>query len=105
MAEIHIADIGTVMRIRVVSDSSGSSTSYVDISSATALTIKMKPPTNPTKSSTASLTSGGVDGLMEITSVSTSFTEDGNWRIQGLVTIPTGTFNTETGSFEVYKNL
>ena len=101
--EIHIADVGTVFEVTLMDGAT-----IIDISSASLMEIIfVKPDSNKTKVvNTAVLSSGGIDGKMKYIIVLPSELDiKGNWKIQGRVTLPTGTWSTDVDKFKVHENL
>lgn len=99
--EIHIGDIGTVFEVTLKDG-----VDIVDISGATVLQIIFEKPDKTIITNTAVLSSGGVDGKMKYTiSLASELDIKGNWKIQGKVTLPTGSWSTDIDKFKVYENL
>lgn len=101
--EIHIGDIGTVFEVTLMD-----AEEVVDISGAVLMEIIfVKPDEAKTKViNTAVLSSNGVDGKMQyIIALASELDIKGNWKIQGRVVLPTGTWSTDIDKFKVYENL
>ena len=99
-ADVHLDDIGTVFRVTAVEDGTP-----VDISTQTALTLTFKKPDGTTVEQTATLTGDGTDGQFEYESVSGDLDQQGTWKIQGAITLPTWIGKTAVGEFPVVENL
>lgn len=99
-SEIHVNDIGTQLIMTVKDDGA-----IVDISGATLLQVILKKPDGQTYTKTGTLYTNGTDGKMYYISVNGDFSAAGNYKIQGKVTIPGGTYYTSISDFKVYCNL
>jgi len=97
---IHMGDVGTVVELTVKDNGT-----VVDISTATALTIKFKKPSGTTVTQTAVFSTDGTDGKLKYTFQSGDLDETGTWEFQGNITSPSGSWNTEVSSFSVAKNI
>lgn len=102
--EVHYNDIGTVFLVTVNDCVSGSSVA-LDLSSATSLQIIFKSPSGTSYTKTASFYTNGTDGKIVYITINGDLNEIGTWSIQAKVTIPTGTFRSDIGTFKVYENL
>jgi len=99
--EIHVSDIGTVFEVTLMDD-----TVVVDISTATAMEIVFVKPDKTKVVNTAVFTTDGVDGKMQyVIALDTELDQVGNWKIQGIVTMPTGKWSSDIDKFKVYGNL
>lgn len=99
--EIHVGDIGTELRLRIV-DGCGVP---VDISSATTLEICVKTPSGGVKTFTASETTDGTDGRLSYITVMDDLDEDGTWEIQAHVITPSSEFRSQIQTFVVKPNI
>lgn len=90
-------DIGVVFRI-TVTKSDGSAR---DISAATTKEIIFRKPGGTIVTESASLSSGGTDGMMQYAAESGMLDEAGTWKLQGRVVISSTEFHTEIGAFQV----
>ena len=100
-AEIHYGDVGTTF-ILTITDQDGSA---VDVSGASTKQIKFEKPSGADVTQTADFTSDGTDGKIEYTTVADDLNETGFWKIQGKVTIATGTWHSDITRKFVYANL
>lgn len=98
--EIHVGDIGTVLR-RTVQDNGD----VVDISGATTKQILLKGPSGALKTKTASFTTDGTDGQLQWTTILNDLDEAGQWGLQVKVVLPSGTWSSDIEWFTVYGNL
>ena len=101
--EIHIGDIGTVFEV-TVSDNLVA----IDLTLASVMQIIfVKPDATKTKViNAAARSTDGTDGKMRyVVTLASEIDIKGTWKIQGLVTLPSGTWSTDIGSFKVYENL
>ncbi len=98
--EIHVEDIGTSFRVTVYD-----SEVVVDISSATSMLLNFYKPDKSTVSQVAVHYTDGTDGVLEYITTSNDLDMAGNWKIQAVVTLPTGTWSSDITKFKVYANL
>jgi hypothetical protein len=101
-SEIHVNDIGTRFLVTV---KDGSST--VDLSSASALQINFRKPSDVIVNRTGSTIGDGssTSGVMYYDSVVGDLDEVGNYKLQGKVTLTGGTYYTDIHTFKVHCNL
>jgi len=99
-SEIHEGDIGTKLLITVTDDGS-----IVDISSASSLSIYIKKPDGTILTRTGVLETDGTDGKMYYITVAGDLDRAGNYKIQGKVVLPSGSYYTSTATFKVHCNL
>lgn len=93
--EIHVGDIGTLLRGTVKENGVA-----VDISSATVTNFKLKPPDGGTKTRPASFETDGTDGVLIYYTDTGDLDVSGNWKIQGYVEI--GVWKGHTDIIEKY---
>jgi len=98
--EIHVGDIGTVLRVTVKDGDDA-----VDVSTATTKTIILEDPSGNNSDKAATFTTDGTDGKIQYTTVSGDLDERGNWSIQAKVVMPSGTWYSDIYTFEVHGNL
>ena len=98
--EIHVGDIGTVFEAEIQEDAAA-----VDISSATALSLLFLKPDGTVDTQTAVFSTDGTDGLIRYVTQEDDLDIPGRWRIQGRVTLSTGTWSSVISSFRVRPNL
>jgi hypothetical protein len=101
-SEIHINDIGTQLRITVLDGDSA-----VDLSSATLKQVELRKPDNTSVTRTASLfgDGSGSSGVMYYNTVAGDFDQTGNYKLQGKVSLTSGTYYTDVYTFKVHCNL
>lgn len=97
---IHKDNVGTKLLVAVTDDGSG-----VDISTASSLVIFIKKPDGTVLERAGVLNTDGTDGKMYYLTVVGDLDVAGNYKIQGKVVIPTGTFYTSISNFKVHCNL
>ena len=102
MSEIHVRDIGTVFKVRIIDESTDAA---IDISDATTKEIKFKNPNGTSATQTATFTTDGTDGYIEYTTVANDLDLHGSWQLQGFVSSATYQNNSEITRFEVEKNI
>lgn len=101
MAELHLYDYGTILKINVV-DSAGNSQSVLG---ATNILFLLEKPNESVITRSGVLTTDGSDGLIQYTVASGDLDIAGIWSIQGRVITPSGSYSTSISEFRVDKNL
>ena len=101
-SEIHVDDIGTRFLVTV-----NDGTATVDLSSASALQIDFRKPSDTIINRTGSQIGDGssTSGVMYYDSVAGDLDEVGNYKLQGKVTLTSGTYYTDIHTFKVHCNL
>lgn len=99
-SQIHVGDIGTKLIMTVKDDGV-----VVDISTASDLDVFIKKPDSVAYEKSGLLYTDGTDGKMYYTSISDDFNAAGNYKLQGRVFMPSGTYYTSIEDFKVYCNL
>ncbi len=102
--EIHKFDEGTSFQL-TVKDTLDGVTSVVDISTASVMEIVFQKSDGVKLTKTATLVTDGTDGVMQYATTATDLDVTGGWKIQGIVTLPTGKWSTDISKFKVYDNL
>ena len=77
----------------------------LDISSATAKKMYLKPPTGATLEKTATFTTDGTDGKIRYSTDSSDLSLAGAWQAQGYVAMPSFTGRTTVTDFTVNANI
>lgn len=95
---IHVGDIGTTL-VMTCTDNGVA----VDISLAVPAVMFLLPPDGSGISKPASFTTDGTDGQMEITA--SEWIQAGEWKAQGFVIMPSGTFRGDINRFCVEASL
>lgn len=98
--EIHLGDIGTAFEVTLMDCDV-----VVDISSASSIEIIFKKPDKSVVTQTAVFQTDGTDGIIQYITVLGDLDQIGTWYLQAKVTLPTGTWSSDTSKFKVYKNL
>lgn len=98
--ENHLGDIGTVF-LATIKDG----TVVVDVSTATTQELLFKPPNGAVKTRVTVFDDDGVDGKIKYITVADDLDEVGVWKIQAHIILPSGEWNSDIGSFEVFSNL
>ena len=98
---IHLNDIGTVFEV-TLKDETGT---VLDISSATVKQIVFQKPDKTLITKTASFSNTGTDGKIRYISQAGDLDQPKSWQIQAKVTLPSGSWSSDIGSFTVDKNL
>lgn len=99
-AEIHKGDIGTVFEVTVQENGAA-----LNISSATTKQILLRKPSGTVLTKTASFVTDGTNGKISYTTVAGDLSEDGQWKIQAYIVLPTGSWHSDAQRFDVYPNL
>ena len=101
-SQIHVDDVGTRFLITIKDDSS-----TVDLRDATLKQLNFRKPDDSIINRSGSFISGGsqASGVMYYDSVVGDLNQAGNYKLQGKVTIPSGTYYTDIHTFKVYCNL
>jgi len=101
-SEIHQDDIGTRFLVTVKDDGVA-----VNLTSATLKQLNFRKPDDSVLNRTASGLGGGSEssGIMYYDTVSGDLDAVGVYKMQGKVTIPSGTFYTDIYTFKVHSNL
>ena len=101
-SEIHIDDIGTRFLMTVKDDGA-----TVDISAATIKQVNFRKPSDTIINRTGSTLGDGSasSGVMYYDTVAGDLDAVGVYKMQGKVSIPSGTFYTDVYTFKVHSNL
>jgi hypothetical protein len=99
-SQIHKDDAGTKLLVTLTDDSVA-----VDISSATGLTIYIRQPDGTVLTRSGTLNGDGTDGKMYYLTVAGDLDTAGHYKIQGGVTLSSGSFYTSISAFKVHRNL
>lgn len=97
---IFEGDIGTVFEVEIQEDDVA-----LDISAATAMTIKFEKTDGTVVAKTAVFTTDGSDGLIRYVTVAGDLDQPGLWRLQGHVTLPSWSGSSTMDRFRVHKAL
>ena len=98
--EIHVGDIGTIFEVTLKDG-----TAIVDVSGATAKSILLTDADNVVTEHTAAFKTDGVDGVIQYVTIAADLANAGGWKIQGRVTLATGTWSSDIAKFKVHANL
>ena len=98
--EIHVGDIGTAFEITLKDCDV-----VVDVSTATVKQIIFKKPDKTVITKTADFKTDGTDGIIHYLTILDDLDLKGTWYVQAKVTLPTGTWSSDTSKFKVYANL
>ena len=99
-SEIHVGDIGTILRITVYDG-----TDIVDVSNVDSMTIYLQKPTGATLTKTAVYYTDGTDGIIQYVTESGDLDQAGTWQIQAKIDFGSDVFNTSIEKFKVLRNL
>ena len=99
--QIHTDDWGTMFEVTVV-DQDGD---VADISGATAKVFRFKDPSGNTVDKGADFVTDGSDGKIKYVTQDGDIDEVGDWKLQAIVTLPSGEWFSEILAFPVLQNL
>ena len=99
-SEIHVGDIGTILRVTIYDG-----TEIVDVSNVDSKTIYLQKPTGETLTKTAVYYTDGTDGIIQYVTESGDLDQAGTWQIQAKIDFGTDVFNTNIEKFKVLRNL
>ena len=101
MSQIHVGDIGLVIRVTIEDDGS-----VVDVSSATTKDFYLKRPDGSLLGPLATtFTTDGTDGQIEYATVSGDLSLAGLYDVQVIIVIVAQTNKSEVGHFTVRENI
>jgi len=100
MADIHVADVGTVFEVTIKEGAEA-----IDVSGCTSKKIGFLKPSLVTLEKTADFTTDGTDGKIRIVFDSDDLDEEGKWKWQAQIIWASGTWHTSEGSFRVKPNI
>lgn len=100
---LRVGHIGAVIRRTILSNITGSA---LDVSTATAKTLKIERPDGTVLSKTASFTTDGTDGQLEYSTISGDLDQPGEWRGQFYLEFgATQAFHTDQFPLPIGSNL
>lgn len=103
---LQVGVVGAQIELQVVEyNADTDADDIVDISSATDLKITIQRPDITVFERTATLSSDGTDGKMQILTEAGDLTVDGSYRVQGSLTSGTWSGPSTVGQFKVEENL
>ena len=100
-ANIFQNDIGTAFIATIINEDGD----VIDISTATVKQIIFKKPSGTSVTQTASFYTDGTDGQIVYASVDGDLDETGTWKLQGAITMSSGSWHSSIVSFSVSCNL
>lgn len=100
-AEIHVGDIGTAFKATILNEAD----EVVDVSTVTTKQLIFRKPDGTLLTKTATFDTDGTDGVIKYTSASGDLDVKGQWKMQGYVVFPGGSWKTSIHDFEVVCNL
>ncbi len=100
VAEIHEADIGTILRFTIKDG-----TVILDISGATTKDILLEKPGPTVVTKAGAFFTDGTDGILQYTTIAADLNIVGLWRAQVSLVLPSGSWKTSFTEFRVHKNL
>lgn len=99
-SEIHVNDVGTRFLATIKDDGD-----VVDVSNASVINMIFKQPDDQIVHKAASLLTDGTDGKIYYDTVAGDLDEAGQYKLQGRVSLPSGTYYTDIYTFQVHCNL
>lgn len=99
-SQMHQDDFGAKILMTITDNGS-----VVDISSAINQEIRMVKPNDDTIDRPAVFETDGTDGKMYYIIQAGDFNQAGYYRVQGKVTLPTGSYKTDIHKFKVHCNI
>ncbi|NDD83226.1 hypothetical protein EBZ38_02965 [bacterium] len=99
-SEIHVNDVGTRF-LATIKDNG----EIVNISNASILSMIFKKPSDNVFYRSGTLYTNGADGKVYYDTIAGDLDEPGLYKLQGRVSLPSGTYYTDIYSFEVSCNL
>ena len=103
--ELHVGDIGTVVRATINDTDSAGVASVFNASGALTKQLIFRKPDGTKLIKDASYTTDGIDGKIQYTTISGDLDTAGAWNVQAYIVTPSGTWYSSVGSFKVYENL
>lgn len=98
--EIHVGDVGTMFIATLVEDGVA-----LDISAATTLEVVFAKPDGTAATRTAVFYSDGTDGKIRYATITGDLDQDGKWKVQAYVEMPSWSGHSDIATFRVYSNL
>lgn len=99
-SEIHVNDIGTRFLATIKDDGI-----VVDVSNASVINMIFKQPDDQVIYKSATFLTDGTDGKIYYDTVAGDLDEAGQYKLQGRVSLPSGTYYTDIYTFQVHCNL
>lgn len=99
-AEIHVGDIGTIIR-----GTAKDGSAIVDVSTATTKDFIFRKPDGTVITRSTVFTTDGTNGQIEYVTVSGDLDRAGTWSVQLHIILPTGEWKSDIFKFDVYANL
>ena len=93
------------MFLVTVNDCVSGTSTILDISTASSLSLVFKSPSGASNTKPATLYTDGTDGKIYYTTVDGDLNQVGTWRIQAIVNIGGGIYRSDVGTFKVFENI
>lgn len=103
--DLHLDDIGTIIRVTIQDTSETCVTAALDVSTATTTDLIFKKPDGTKVTQTGGFTTDGTDGKIEYTTIANDIDQIGEWKIQVYLVLPIGSWRSDIGYFKVIENL
>lgn len=98
--QIHVGDVGTAFRITLYDCNT-----IVDVSTAVSQELTFLKPDGTKITVNTSFLTDGTDGVIQYLTEINDLDQDGTWKLQAHIVLPTGEWYTDIESFKVYQNL
>jgi hypothetical protein len=98
--EIHVGDIGTVFEVTLQDCDVP-----LDVSTATEQIIYLLKPDGTLLEKDSVFTTDGTDGKIQYVAIAGDLDQEGSWKIQAKVTLPSGSWSSDIDKFKVTGNL
>ena len=102
--EIHVGDVGTIIRVTVQDIDGSGVSSALDVSGDTVKIILGKPDGSSLERA-ASFVTDGTDGLVQYVTQAGEIDMQGTWSLQVQVSNLAGSWKSSVGNFKVYSNI
>lgn len=102
MSCVHLDDVGTIFKIKLVDCETGYA---IDISAATTKTIRFQLSDGSFVSKPAEFSTDGTDGYIEYAAEPGFLSQTGRWKIQGFVIAGGFENSSSVEEFKVFSNL
>lgn len=103
--DLHVGDIGTIIRVTLQDTNSSCVSSALNVSSASTITFTFKKPDGSKITRNGGFTTDGSDGQVQYTTVDGDLDQCGEWRVQLYLVLTSGSWRSEIGRFRVIDNL
>ena len=103
--DLHLEDIGTIIRVTVQDTNTSCVAESLDISSATTKNFILKKPDGTKVTLAGVFTTDGTNGQIQYVTIANDLDQVGDWKLQLHLVLSDGTWRSEIGYFRVINNL